>query len=127
MLALLFVPLSGPLFFCKCEGRVITISQLKTAEECCGINCGKEPVPAPVADCCSEDPAVPCAEEVILAVTAPHLDGVDLPLPPEVAVPGEYLADLALLADCSPPLETSDEHPPPGSKRLHLHLQILLI
>ena len=132
MLALVFVPLSGPLFFCKCEGQVITISQLQSDEECCAEKCEVAPVATEEKDCCAGDLDMPCNEELALAFATPgsagaHLDGVDLPLPSNVAVPGEHHSDLTVLGIFSPKLESLDSHPPPGSGRLHLHFQILLI
>lgn len=132
LLALVFVPLSGPVFFCRCAGQVVTISQLKSNEECCAVNCEDEPEATEDEDCCSEEPASPCDEELAFAFASPgsagtYLDGVDLPLPSDVVAPGDYLSDLAVLSIFPPRLESLDSHPPPGSGRLHLHFQILLI
>lgn len=134
LLALVFVPLSGPVFFCKCEGQVVMMSQLKTNAECCEANCSDEceETETEAEDCCSEEPSAPCDEEVDLAFATPEsagaqLDGTDLPLPLDVTLPGKYISDPALLAVFSPRVAIRDAHPPPGSGRLHLHFQILLI
>lgn len=102
MLALVFVPLSGPVFFCKCEGQVITVSQLKTNAECCATHCQGEAVSTEDDDCCSEEPSLPCDKEIDLVFASPDNAGgqVDTtpPMPVDAVVPGDFELDLARLA-----------------------------
>ena len=61
-----------------------------------------------------------------------HPDGsggqlqASMPAPLEAFVPGDSLPDLAQTM-VLPGVESLDSHPPPGSGRLHLLFQILLI
>lgn len=129
LVAAIFVPLAGPIFFCKCAGQVVVLSGLHGSEECCAIHC--EPEPAETEDCCSQEPTEPCDEEVELAFATPEGAGgqldVFVPLPFEVAVPGEISPDLSLLPITDPRGSERDVHPPPGPGRIHLHFRILLI
>ena len=130
MLALVFVPLSGPVFFCKCNGQVVTTSQLKTSAECCATHCQDEPDAGESENGCSKDPTLPCNEEIELAFAHPEGAGGQLeaavPSPLDAFVPGALFPDLAQ-AVVLPQAESLDPHPPPSSGRLHLHFRILLI
>lgn len=130
MLIPMFVLLSGPVFFCKCDRQVVTMAQLKTSTECCAAHCQSEPAPGETEDGCPKDPTSPCNEEVELVFAHPDGSGGQLhasvPAPLEAFVPGELLPDLAQTM-VHPRVDSLDPHPPPGSGRLHLHFQILLI
>lgn len=129
LLVAIFVPLAGPIFFCKCEGQLVTLSELKPPEECCASHC--EPEPVETKGCCSDEATEPCDEEVKLAFVTPEQAGgqldVSVPLPLDAVVPGESNPDLALLPTPDPRVSERDVHPPPGPGRIHLHFQILLI
>jgi hypothetical protein len=130
LLAPVFVLLSGPVFFCKCDRQVVTMSQLKTSAECCAAHCEGEPDPSETEDGCPKDPNSPCNEEIELVFAHPDGAGGQLqgsvPAPLEAYIPGDSLPDLAQTL-VLPRVESLDSHPPPGSGRLHLHFQILLI
>ena len=66
VLALVFVQLSGAVFFCKCNEQVVTVSQLKTSADCCAANCQEEPAPVESTDGCPKDSGSPCNEEIEL-------------------------------------------------------------
>ena len=129
LLAVVFLPLSGPLFFCKCRAQMSTLVDLEPAAECCLASCHDAAVEA--ADACCEDSNAPCDEEVELAFTTPEHAGaqhlVAVPLPLDAVVPGSTMVGRAMLTVFAPRSSERDVHPPPGSSRLHLHFQILLI
>ncbi len=130
LLALVFVPLAGPVFFCKCDRQIVTMTQLKASTECCAAHSQDEPGPVGTADGCPEDPTSPCNEEIELVFAHPDGAGGQLqavvPSPPDVFVPGDFLPDIAQSA-ALPRMESLDSHPPPGAGRRHLRLQVFLI
>ena len=75
LLAPVFVLLSGPVFFCKCDRQVVTMSQLKTSAECCAAHCEGEPDPGETEAGCPKDPTSPCNEEIELVFAHPDGSG----------------------------------------------------
>ena len=130
VLALVFVQLSGAVFFCKCNEQVVTVSQLKTSADCCAANCQEEPAPVESTDGCPKDSGSPCNEEIELVFSHPAGAGGQLeataPKPLVAVTPGALFPELAQTV-VLPQAESLDPHPPPGTGRLHLHFQILLI
>ena len=127
LLALVFLPLSGPLFWCHCHGRVVTVPELDAGHSCCDAPAEADREPAP-ADC-PEDAGRPCGETFELAFAAPERWGCEskgdcVSIPPSVLLVTEALPN-------PPPLlalrDRGEAHPPPGAIRRHLRFRILLI
>ena len=122
VMAVVFVPLSGTLYFCKCEGRVAITPELPAKAECC--------VEKQVGDTPESCPK-PCYEPVRMMLATPAEFGCRSQ---DTMVFAPQLIFEFPMEQHTVGIDSKTDQPGPasqlrplGSGRLHLRLRVLLI
>jgi hypothetical protein len=122
VMAVVFVPLSGTLYYCMCEGRVAVMPEPPAKSECCADkNAGDDPESCPK----------PCYEPVQMVMATPAEFGCKSQDTMVFAPP--LIFEFPMEQQSMGIVSKTERHDPAGqlrplgSGRLHLRLRVLLI